>query len=161
MITRARIRLHFAGMKLHGLQRLIAYALVIAALMIPVAYWTISQGGPYSRAQRFLSSHPAIERHVGRVKSVRLAFSRANSGFFGPQDGIAHLELVVTGDRGVGFATVDLQLERGAWDVTSVLFRREGESIPARTFPVEKPRQRGMMWVASLPRSPVQPPRTA
>src|SRR5688572_32161508 len=147
-------------MKLQSLPRFATYAFVIAALMIPVAYWTIAQGGPYSRAQRFLSSHPAIERQVGRVQSVRLAFSRANSGFFGPEDGTAHLELVVTGERGVGFATIELHWERGAWDVTSVLFRRAGESTPVQTFPVEKPRARGM-WVASLPRSPAQPRRTA
>ena len=135
-------------MRLQGLPRFVAYAFVIATLMIPVAYWTIAQGGPYARAQRFLSSHPAIERQVGRVTSVRLAFSSANSGFFGPEDGSAHLELVVTGERGVGFATIDLHWERGAWDVTSVLFRREGESIPVQTFPVEKRRPRGMMWMA-------------
>ena len=147
-------------MRFHSLQRFLAYAFVIAALMIPVAYWTIAQGGPYARAQRFLSSHPAIERQVGQVKSVRLAFSRANSEFFGAEEGTAHLELVVTGERGVGFATIDLHWERGAWDVTSVLFRREGESTPVQTFPIEKPRKRGM-WVASLPRSPAQPRRTA
>jgi hypothetical protein len=147
-------------MKLQSLPRFVTYALLIAALMIPVAYWTIAQGGPYARAQRFLSSHPAIERQVGPVTNVRLAFSRENSGFFGPEDGNARLELIVTGERGVGFATIELHWERGAWDVTSVLFRREGESIPVQTFPVEKPRQRGM-WVASLPRSPAQPPRTA
>jgi hypothetical protein len=148
-------------MRLQSLPRFITYAFVIAALMIPVAYWTIAQVGPYARAQRFLSSHHAVERQVGRVTSVRLAFSGANSGFFGADDGTAHLELVVTGERGVGFATIDLHWERGAWDVTSVLFRREGESTPVQTFPIDKPRQRGMMWVASLPRSPAQPRRTA
>ena len=147
-------------MRFHSVPRFLAYAFVIAALMIPVAYWTIAQGGPYARAQRFLSSNPAIERQVGRVKNVRLAFSRANSWGFGADDGSAHLELVVTGERGVGFATIDLHWERGAWDVTSVLFRREGESIPVQTFPVDKPRQRGMMS-ASLPRSPAPPPRTS
>jgi hypothetical protein len=148
-------------MRFHSVPRFLAYAFVIAALMIPVAYWTIAQGGPYARAQRFLSSNPAIERQVGRVKNVRLAFSRANSWGFGADDGSAHLELVVTGERGVGFATIDLHWERGAWDVTSVLFRREGESIPVQTFPIEKPRSRGMMLVINPPKAPAPPPRTS
>src|SRR5436189_6055104 len=111
-------------MKIQSLPRFIAYAFVVAALMIPVAYWAF--GGPYARAQRFLSSNPAIESQVGRVLSVRLAFSSANSSALSVDDGTAHLELVVTGERGVGFATIDLHWERGAWDVMSVQFRREG-----------------------------------
>ena len=146
-------------MRLQSVHRFTAYAL-LAALMIPLAYWTFTQGGAYSRAQRFLSGHPAIEGKIGRVQNIRVAFSAGNAGLFVVPESTAHLELVVTGERGIGFATVDLRWERGAWDVTSVTFRREGESMPVQTFPVDKPRQRGMMWVASSARSPAPPPRT-
>jgi hypothetical protein len=67
----------------------------------------------------------------------------------------------VTGERGIGFATIDLHWERGAWDVTSVLFRREGESIPVQTFPIEKPRPRGTMLVINPPKAPAPPLRTS
>ena len=130
-------------MRLQGVQRFITYAAVLAALMIPLAYWTLTQGGAYSRAQRFLSGHPAIERQIGRVQSIRVAFSPGNAGLFAVPEGTAHLELVVTGERGIGFATVDLRWERGAWDVTSVTFRREGETMPVQTFPVPVKRPLG------------------
>jgi len=130
-------------MRAQSLQRFTWYALIVAVLMIPVAYWTIAQGGPYARAQRFLSGHPAIERQVGRVQSVRLAFSPANSAILGTDDGTAHLELVVTGERGLGYATMELHWERGAWDVTSVSFRRKGETMPVQTFPAPRRRPLG------------------
>jgi hypothetical protein len=143
-------------MRLHGLQRFLAATLVLA--MIPLAWWTITQGGPYSRAERFLHGHPAIESRIGRITSIRLAFRNYS---FAPADDTAHLELLVTGERGNGFATVDLHWERGAWDVVSVKFRRDGETVPVQTFPVEKPHRREMMWVASLARSRALRPRTA
>ncbi|HTN27879.1 MAG TPA: hypothetical protein VL180_08845 [Burkholderiales bacterium] len=143
-------------MRLHGLQRFLAAALVLA--MIPLAWWTITQGGPYLRAERFLHGHPAIESRIGRITSIRLAFRDYS---FAPADDTAQLELLVTGERGNGFATVDLHWERGAWDVVSVKFRREGETVPVQTFPAEKPRRREMMWVASLARSRALPRRTA
>jgi len=147
-------------MRLQSAQRFIAVAL-LATLMIPLAYWTFTQGGAYSRAQRFLSGHPAIERKIGRVQNIRVAFSAGNAGLFAVPESTAHLELIVTGERGIGFATVDLRWERGAWDVTSVTFRREGESMPVQTFPLDRPRKREMMWVASSARSPAPPPRTS
>ena len=147
-------------MRLQSDQRFITCAAVLAALMIPLAYWTLTQGGAYARAQRFLSGHPAIERKIGRIQNIRVALSAGNAGLFALPESTAHLELVVTGERGVGFATVDLRWERGAWDVTSVTFRREGESMPVQTFPIDKPRKREMMWVATAPRSLAQPPRT-
>ena len=115
----------------------------LATLMIPLAWWTITQGGPYARAERFLHGHPAIESRIGRVTNIRLEFRES----FGAGDDTARLELVVTGQRGVGFATVSLQRERGAWEVISVLFRREGETVPVLTFPIERPRERGQMLV--------------
>lgn len=128
----------------------------LAALMIPLAWWTITQGGPYARAERFLHDEPSIERKIGRVTNVRLAFRDYS---FGTADDTAHLDLVVTGERGVGYASVNLQWYRGAWDVTSVFFRREGETVPVQTFPAEKPRRREM-WVASYSRSRAPLPRT-
>ena len=124
--------------------------------MIPLAWWTITQGGPYARAERFLHGHPAIEGKVGRVTDIRLAFRDYS---LGTADDTAHVELVVTGERGIGYASVDLHWERGAWDVTSVLFRREGETVPVQMLPAEKQRRREM-WVASFSRSPALPPRT-
>ena len=147
-------------MRWQSVQRFITYAAVLAALMIPLAYWTLTQGDAYSRAQRFLSGHPAIEGKVGRVQNIRVAFSSGNAGLFVAPESTAHLELVITGERGVGFATVDLRWARGAWDVTSVTFRREGEPMPVQTFPVDRPRKREMMWVASSARSPAPLPRT-
>src|SRR5262245_49969958 len=96
-------------MRLQSVQRFVTYAAVLAALMIPLAYWTLTQGDAYSRAQRFLSGHPAIEGKIGRVRNIRVAFSAGNAGLLVAPESTAHLELVITGERGVGFATVDLR----------------------------------------------------
>jgi len=128
-------------------RNLTRYAFVCAMLMMPLAWWAATHGGPFARAERFLSDHPAIEAKIGRVASVRLAFDWDQVLDFPAREDSAHLELVVTGKRGVGYATVELQRERGYWNIVSARFRREGDHVPVDMLPIGKPSS-PWFWIA-------------
>ena len=123
------------------------YAVMLALAMIPLAWWAATHGGPFARAERFVSEHPAIESRIGRVTSVRLAFDWAQLLEFHHREDSASLELVVTGKRGVGYATVELHRERGYWHIDSARFRPRGEQVPVDMLPVGKPPAR-YFWIA-------------
>jgi hypothetical protein len=122
-------------------------ALLCALAMIPIAWWAVGHGGPYGRAERFVSDHPAIESRIGRVTSVRLAFDWDRLLDFPRPEDSASLELIVTGRRGVGYATVELQRERGYWNVVQARFRLKGEQVPVDMLPIGKPPAR-YFWIA-------------
>jgi len=146
-------------MRLDHFRSVRPYVFLCFLLMAPLAWWSVVQGGPFSRAERFLSDHPAIEGRIGRVTNVRLAFDWSDLLEFEPPDDSAHLELIVTGERGLGYATVELRRERGAWDIVSARFRRDGERIPVDMLPIGKPPAR-YFWIATSPRSTALPART-
>jgi len=123
------------------------WALLCALALIPLAWWAATHGGPYARAARFISNHPAIEAKIGRIDSVRLAFDWDQLLEFPPADDTAHLELVVKGERGVGYATVQLHRERGYWNITSARFRPKGDNVPVDMLPIGKPPAR-YFWIA-------------
>lgn len=128
--------------------RSLAWCVFLCALAtLPLTWWALTHGGPFSRAERFVSDHPVIESRIGRVTSVRLAFDWDQLLDFPQREDSASLELIVTGKRGAGYATVELQRERGYWNIVQARFRRKGEQVPVDMLPIGKPPAR-YFWIA-------------